>query len=186
MLPPETGIVRQLNLEFLAKVAFIHERDMECGWTLHIPDGKLLSICDAAIKFRAEDKPLVLLAGCEDGTQSSRDRAPRKPSLPGFRPVIAVEYEQIHRSNLVGMDVLPLQFRDGEDRSALGLTGHETFDVSGLGDGSAKSVQLNLIPLNGGPTARFAVRVSIDMPKEIEWYRHGGILQYALRQIPRP
>ena len=157
----------------------------EGGWTLHLPDGELLSIYDAAMKYREESTPLVVLAGREYGTGSSRDWAAKGPSLLGVRAVIAVTYERIHRSNLVGMGVLPLQFLDGEDRLTLGLTGHETFDITGLGDGSAKLVQVTAIPPNGEPTVRFRARVRIDTPKEVEYYRHGGILQYALRQMLR-
>ena len=155
----------------------------EGGWTLHLPDGELLSIYDAAIKYREAGIPLVVLAGREYGTGSSRDWAAKGPSLLGVRAVIAASYERIHRSNLVGMGVLPLQFLDGEDRSTLGLTGHETFHISGLGDGSAKSVRVEAVPDGDGPPVRFEARVRIDTPKEVEYYRHGGILQYALRQM---
>ena len=103
----------------------------------------------------------------------------------GVRAVIAVTYERIHRSNLVGMGVLPLQFLEGEDRSTLGLTGHETFHITGLRDGSAKSVRVKALPPSGGPPVRFEARVRIDTPKEVEYYRHGGILHYALRQMLR-
>ena len=157
----------------------------EGGWTLHIPDGDLLSIYDAAMRYRDAGTPLIVLAGQEYGTGSSRDWAAKGPSLLGVRAVIAASYERIHRSNLVGMGVLPLQFLDGEDRSTLGLTGHESFHIIGVGDGSAKSVRVEAIPDNRGRPVGFEARVRIDTPKEVEYYRHGGILQYALRQMLR-
>lgn len=155
----------------------------EGGWTLHLPDGGVQSIFDAAQRYREEGTPLIVIAGREYGTGSSRDWAAKGPSLLGVRAVIAASYERIHRSNLVGMGVLPLQFPDGEDRLTLGLTGRETFHVSGLGDGSAKAVQVEAVPDAGGESVKFEARVRIDTPKEVEYYRHGGILQYVLRQM---
>ncbi len=157
----------------------------EGGWTLHLPDGDLLSIYDAAVRYRNEGTPLIVIAGHEYGTGSSRDWAAKGPSLLGVRAVIAASYERIHRSNLVGMGVLPLQFLDGEDRDSLGLSGHGIFNITGLGDGSAKRVRVEAIPDGGGPAIRFDARVRIDTPKEIDYYRHGGILQYVLRQMQR-
>ncbi len=157
----------------------------EGGWTRHLPDGELLSIYDAAMQYRDAGTPLIVLAGQEYGAGSSRDWAAKGPSLLGVRAVIAASYERIHRSNLVGMGVLPLQFLDGEDRSTLGLTGHESFHIVGLGDGSAKSVRVEAIADDGVRTVAFEARVRIDTPKEVEYYRHGGILQYALRQMLR-
>ena len=155
----------------------------EGGWTLHLPDGQLQSIFDAAQGYREEGTPLIVIAGREYGTGSSRDWAAKGPSLLGVRAVIAASYERIHRSNLVGMGVLPLQFPDGEDRRTLGLTGRETFHIKGLGDGSAKVVQVEAVPDSGGGSVKFEARVRIDTPKEVEYYRHGGILQYVLRQM---
>ena len=155
----------------------------EGGWTLHLPDGGLQSIFDAARRYREKGTPLIVIAGREYGTGSSRDWAAKGPSLLGVRAVIAASYERIHRSNLVGMGVLPLQFPDGEDRLTLGLTGRETFHVSGLGDGSAKAVQVEAVRDAGGESVKFEARVRIDTPKEVEYYRHGGILQYVLRQM---
>ena len=157
----------------------------EGGWTVHLPCGELQSIFDAAARYREDCTPLVVIAGREYGTGSSRDWAAKGPSLLGVRAVIAVSYERIHRSNLVGMGVLPLQFRDGEDRETLGLTGRESFHISGLGDGSAKTVRVAAIPDDGGAAVEFEARVRIDTPKEEEYYRHGGILQYVLRQMLR-
>ena len=155
----------------------------EGGWTLHLPDGELHSIFDAAQRYREAGTPLIVIAGREYGTGSSRDWAAKGPSLLGVRAVIAASYERIHRSNLVGMGVLPLQFPDGEDRDTLGLTGRETFRISGLGDGSAKTVRVEAAPDGGGESVSFEARVRIDTPKEAEYYRHGGILQYVLRQM---
>lgn len=155
----------------------------EGGWTLHLPDGRLQSIFDAAQRYHEDGTPLIVIAGREYGTGSSRDWAAKGPSLLGVRAVIAASYERIHRSNLVGMGVLPLQFPDGEDRLTLGLTGRETFHISGLGDGSAEVVQVEAVPDSGGESVKFQARVRIDTPKEVEYYRHGGILQYVLRQM---
>ncbi len=155
----------------------------EGGWTLHLPDAELLSIYDAAIRYRSESTPLIVLAGREYGTGSSRDWAAKGPSLLGVRAVIAASYERIHRSNLVGMGVLPLQFPAGTDRVSLGLTGRERFRITGLGDGSAKTARVTAEPEDGGRPVSFDADVRIDTPKEVEYYRHGGILQYALRQM---
>ena len=155
----------------------------EGGWTLHLPDGELHSIFDAAQRYREAGTPLIVIAGREYGTGSSRDWAAKGPSLLGVRAVIAASYERIHRSNLVGMGVLPLQFPDGEDRDTLELTGRETFRISGLGDGSAKTVRVEAAPDGGGESVSFEARVRIDTPNEAEYYRHGGILQYVLRQM---
>ena len=155
----------------------------EGGWTLHLPDGELMSIYEAAMRYRAEGVPLVILAGREYGTGSSRDWAAKGPSLLGVRAVLAVSYERIHRSNLVGMGILPLQFLEGDDSDSLGLTGRERISISGLGDGSASTVRVDAVPEGGGPAISFQARVRIDTPKEVEYYRHGGILQYSLRQM---
>ncbi len=154
----------------------------EGGVTLHLPDGEPMSIYDAAMKYRAEKVPLVILAGKEYGSGSSRDWAAKGPRLLGIRAVIAESYERIHRSNLVGMGILPLQFSDGEAAQSLGLTGREVFDIEGLGDGSAKSVAVKATG-EDGTVKTFTARVRIDTPQEVEYYRHGGILQYVLRQL---
>ncbi len=155
----------------------------EGGWTLHLPDGELMSIYEAAMRYRDEGVPLVIVAGREYGTGSSRDWAAKGPSLLGVRAVLAVSYERIHRSNLVGMGILPLQFLEGDDRESLGLTGHERISISGLGDGSASTVRVDAVPEGAGPAISFRARVRIDTPKEVEYYQHGGILQYSLRQM---
>ena len=155
----------------------------EGGWTLHLPGGDLMSIYDAALRYRDEGTPLVILAGREYGTGSSRDWAAKGPSLLGVQAVIAASYERIHRSNLVGMGILPLQFFEGDDRESLGLTGRERISISGLGDGSASTVRVDAMREGGGPPISFEAHVRIDTPKEVEYYRHGGILQYVLRQM---
>jgi len=149
----------------------------EGGVTLHLPGGEPLSIYDAAMRYRDEGVPLVVLAGKEYGSGSSRDWAAKGTLLLGVRAVLAESFERIHRSNLVGMGVLPLQFRDGESAASLGLTGHELFDVVGLGDGSAHEVTVR------ADEREFTARVRIDTPKEVEYFQHGGILPYVLRQL---
>ena len=154
----------------------------EGGVTLHLPDGEQMSIYDAAMKYRDEGVPLVVIAGKEYGSGSSRDWAAKGPRLLGVRAVIAESYERIHRTNLVCMGVLPLQFRHGENAESLGLTGREVYDVEGLGDGSANSVTVRAVA-DDGSEKTFEARVRIDTPQEVEYYRHGGILHYVLRQL---
>jgi aconitate hydratase len=149
----------------------------EGGVTRFMPDGDEMAIYDAAIKYAEAGTPLVVLAGKEYGSGSSRDWAAKGTKLLGVRAVIAESYERIHRSNLVGMGVLPLQFRDGESAASLGLTGEEEFSITGIGDGSAKEVTVR-----AGET-EFTARVRIDTPKEVEYYRHGGILPFVLRDL---
>ncbi len=154
----------------------------EGGVTVHIPGGEQMSIYDAAMRYQQENIPLVVLAGAEYGTGSSRDWAAKGTRLLGVRAVIAKSYERIHRSNLIGMGVLPLQFQDGEDTTSLGLTGKETFAISGLGDGSAREVEVTATDDEGNQKG-FTARVRLDTPKERDYYRHGGILHYVLRQL---
>lgn len=154
----------------------------EGGWTTHIPSGEVMSIYDAAMKYQADNVELVVLAGAEYGTGSSRDWAAKGTNLLGVKAVITKSFERIHRSNLIGMGVLPLNFMDGEDAESLGLNGHETFDIEGLGDGSAKTVQV-IATDDSGKQTRFTAKVRLDTPKEVEYYRHGGILHYVLRQL---
>jgi aconitate hydratase len=154
----------------------------EGGVTIHLPDGEQMSIFDAAMKYREEQVPLIVIAGKEYGSGSSRDWAAKGPRLLGVRAVIAESYERIHRSNLVGMGILPLQFRDGETPASLGLSGREVFSISGLDGGTAKEVTVTATAEDGTET-RFTARVRIDTPQEIEYYRHGGILHYVLRQL---
>ncbi len=154
----------------------------EGGVTLHVPTGEQMSIYDAAVKYKAEGTPLVVIAGKEYGTGSSRDWAAKGTMLLGVKAVIAESFERIHRSNLIGMGVLPLQFTDGENAQSLGLTGKESFEIIGLNGGAAKTVTVVATPASGAPV-KFEVRVRIDTPKEREYYQHGGILQYVLRQL---
>jgi aconitate hydratase len=154
----------------------------EGGVTMHIPSGESMSIFDAAMKYKADSTPLVILAGKEYGTGSSRDWAAKGTMLLGVKAVIAESFERIHRSNLIGMGVLPLQFKDGENAQSLGLGGKETFDIVGLDRGAAKSV--TVIAHGGdGKSRQFQVRLRIDTPKELDYYQHGGILHYVLRQL---
>ena len=159
---------------------------VEGGVTRHLPDGELMSIFDAAMKYREEGVPLIVLAGKEYGCGSSRDWAAKGPRLQGVRAVIAESYERIHRSNLIGMGILPLQFQPGESAESLGLTGEEVFDVLGLDDASKPGGRLEVQATsvgNGGTSKVFEVAVRIDTPQESEYYRHGGILHYVLRQL---
>jgi len=154
----------------------------EGGVTLHQPSGEQMSIYDAAMRYRDEQVPAIVVAGKEYGSGSSRDWAAKGPRLQGVQAVIAESYERIHRTNLVCMGILPLQFKDGENAAGHGLTGYETYDISGLGDGSAKEVQVTATAADGSAKT-FSVRVRIDTPNEVDYYRHGGILQYVLRKL---
>jgi aconitate hydratase len=157
----------------------------EGGVTLHIPSGEPMSIFDASVKYKAANTPLVILAGKEYGTGSSRDWAAKGTMLLGVRAVIAESFERIHRSNLIGMGVLPLQYKDGQSTQSLGLTGKETFEIAGLNRGAAKIVKV-IAKDEAGKTTEFDARLRIDTPKELEYYQHGGILQYVLRQLAAP
>jgi len=155
---------------------------VEGGYTLHVPSGEQLAIYDAAMKYKADGTPLVVFAGKEYGTGSSRDWAAKGTLLLGVKAVVAESFERIHRSNLVGMGVLPLQFRDGESAKSHGLTGKETFEVTGLTSLDVKEVNITATAADGSKKT-FAVRVMLLTPKEREFYRHGGILPYVLRQL---
>jgi len=156
---------------------------VEGGVTRHLPDGEQMSIFDAAMRYKADATALIIIAGKEYGTGSSRDWAAKGTMLLGVRAVIAESYERIHRSNLIGMGVLPLQFKDGENARSLGLSGGEVYDISGFEHGDATSAQVLATPAADKKAIRFTVRVRIDTPKEREYFRHGGILQYVLRQL---
>jgi aconitate hydratase len=149
----------------------------EGGVTIHLDSGEEMPIYDAAMRYAEEGVPLVVLAGKEYGSGSSRDWAAKGTKLLGVRAVIARSYERIHRSNLVGMGVVPLQFPDGESVESLGLTGKETFSISGLEGGEARSVTVSAGDVS------FDARVRIDTPKEVEYFRHGGILNFVLRRM---
>jgi aconitase A len=154
----------------------------EGGVTLHIPSGEQLSIFDASVKYRAAGTPLVVLAGKEYGTGSSRDWAAKGTMLLGVKAVIAESFERIHRSNLIGMGVLPLQYKEGQNAQKLALTGKESFDIVGLKKGAAKFVKV-IATGDAGKATEFEVRLRIDTPKELDYYQHGGILHYVLRQL---
>jgi aconitate hydratase len=167
----------------------------EGGVTVHMPSGEQLSIYDAAMRYQQEATPLVVLAGKEYGTGSSRDWAAKGTKLLGVRAVIARSFERIHRSNLIGMGVLPLQFEDGASAASLGLTGHESFAIEGfaeaMNDGGEAPREVTVLadPAGGAETANgrepieFRARVRIDTPREADYFRHGGILQYVLRGL---
>jgi aconitate hydratase len=154
----------------------------EGGVTTHFPSGDVISIFEASERYKKDGVPLVVLAGKEYGSGSSRDWAAKGPSLLGVRAVIAESYERIHRSNLVGMGILPLQFAAGQNAASLGLKGDETFDIHGLAHivDSAKVGQT--IKVKAGAISFDAI-VRIDTPNEFSYYRHGGILHYVLRQL---
>jgi aconitate hydratase len=156
----------------------------EGGYTYHLPDGEQMTIYDAAMRYADEAVPLIVLGGKEYGSGSSRDWAAKGSRLLGVRAVIAESFERIHRSNLVGMGVLPLQFDGGDSVASLGLTGEENFSV----DGFAEPLAAGALPQHASVTAdgkTFVTRVRIDTPMEVSYFRHGGILQYVLRQLLR-
>ncbi len=154
----------------------------EGGITQHQPDGEQMSIFDAAMQYKEEGTPLIILAGKEYGSGSSRDWAAKGPRLLGIQAVIAESYERIHRTNLVCMGILPLQYNEGDTAASLKLTGKESISINGLGDGSNKTVEVVATAENGSVII-FNAKVRIDTPQEIEYYRHGGILHYVLRQL---
>ena len=152
-------------------------------WTLFVPDGEKMTIYDAAVKYREAGVPLVVLAGKEYGSGSSRDWAAKGTRLLGVRAVIAESYERIHRSNLVGMGVLPLEFKAGENRDTLGLTGQEIFEIEGVASLAPKKAISVRAAAGDGSTKSFSVIARVDTPEEVSYYHHGGILQYVLRQM---
>ncbi|MCG8594020.1 MAG: aconitate hydratase, partial [Kiloniellales bacterium] len=157
---------------------------VEGGFTKHLPSGEVLPIYDAAMRYQAEGVPLVIVAGKEYGTGSSRDWAAKGTRLLGVKAVIVESFERIHRSNLVGMGVLPLQFKDGEDRKTLGLTGEETFDLTGIAGGITPRMDVACkIHRPDGSSEDIALLCRIDTADEVEYYRHGGILHYVLRNL---
>jgi aconitate hydratase len=154
----------------------------EGGLTVHLPEGEQMTIYDAAMRYLEEGTPLVVLAGKEYGSGSSRDWAAKGTRLLGVRAVIAESFERIHRSNLVGMGVLPLQFKDGDSTESLGPSGHEQYTITG----AAAALNASELPHEASVRAgerEFTARVRIDTPKEADYFRHGGILQYVLRQL---
>jgi aconitate hydratase len=155
----------------------------EGGWTLHQPSGEKMSIFEAAMRYQQECVPLVILAGNEYGAGSSRDWAAKGTLLLGVKAVIAESYERIHRSNLVGMGVLPLQFLTGQTPESLGLTGHETYSVEGVSTLSPHAQLRVRARDDSGTEKAFHALARVDTPEEVAYYRHGGILPYVLRQM---
>jgi aconitate hydratase len=186
---------RRGNHEVMMRGTFANVRlrnrlvpEIEGGYTQHLPSGEPMSIFDAAMRYQGEGTAQIILAGKEYGSGSSRDWAAKGPMLLGVGAVIAESYERIHRSNLVGMGILPLEFVEGASASGLGLTGHETFDLRGveacLAGDPRRGLALEVVAhREDGSTIQFPVRVRIDTPQEVLYYRHGGILQYVLRQL---
>jgi aconitate hydratase len=154
----------------------------EGGWTTYQPGGDVMSIYDASVKYKAAGVPLVILAGKEYGSGSSRDWAAKGTALLGVKAVVAESYERIHRSNLVNMGVLPLQFAAGVSPAALGLTGTEIFSIAGIADGLKPGGTVTVRAV-GGATIEFQAHVRIDTPEELVAFRHGGILPYVVRQL---
>jgi len=183
---------RRGNHEVMVRGTFANVRlrnalvpGVEGGFTRYLPTGEQLSIFDAATKYGADGTPLVVLAGKEYGSGSSRDWAAKGPYLLGVKAVVAESFERIHRSNLIGMGVLPLEYLEGADRSTYGLEGEELYDIIGLAAGVTPRMRVRIKATD--PRSRrsieFDARVRIDTPNEAEYYRHGGILQYVLRQL---
>jgi aconitate hydratase len=157
---------------------------VEGGMTKHMPSGQQMTIYDAAVKYQAEGVPLVVVAGKEYGTGSSRDWAAKGTRLLGVKAVIAESFERIHRSNLIGMGVLPLQFKPGTDRRALKLDGSETFDITGIENGVTPRMDVTCrISRADGSSQNVTLTCRIDTLDEVEYYRHGGILQFVLRNM---
>jgi len=187
---------RRGNHEVMARGTFANIRlrnklvpGVEGGETVHLPDGTRMSIFDAAERYAAEDVPLIVIAGKEYGTGSSRDWAAKGPLLLGVRAVIAESFERIHRSNLVGMGIVPLQFLDGQSPESLGLTGSEVYSLHGVAEGLrsgfAAGREVDVVAHHEGREKRFRARVRVDTPQEVQYVLHGGILQYVLRRLAR-
>jgi aconitate hydratase len=184
---------RRGNHEVMVRGTFANVRlrnkmvpNLEGGFTRHLPDGEEMSIYDASAKYIAEGVPLVILSGKEYGSGSSRDWAAKGPRLLGVHAVVAESYERIHRSNLVGMGILPLQFLPGESAESLKLNGEETFEITGIRDlveHFAAALQIKVRATANGKTKEFSALVRIDTPQEAQYYGNGGILQYVLRQL---
>ncbi len=182
---------RRGNHEVMVRGTFANVRlrnqlvpGVEGGYTRYLPSNEQLSIFDAAMKYKQDGTPLIVLAGKEYGSGSSRDWAAKGPYLLGIKAVIAESFERIHRSNLIGMGILPLEFEAGADRTTYGLTGEETFVITGLEDGITPRMHVHVRAVDEhGRKIDFRALLRIDTPDEAEYYRHGGILQYVLRQL---
>jgi aconitate hydratase len=186
---------RRGNHEVMVRGTFANVRlrnklapETEGGVTRLLPEGQQMSIFDASVKYAERGVPLVILAGKEYGSGSSRDWAAKGPKLLGVRAVIAESFERIHRSNLVGMGILPLQFADGQNAASLGLTGEEVYDFPGLTEllasrlAGSRTLEVRTTAADGAEK-QFTAQLRIDTPREIEYFEHGGILQYVLRQL---
>jgi aconitate hydratase len=184
---------RRGNHEVMVRGTFANVRlrnkmvpSLEGGFTRHLPDGAEMSIYDASAKYIAEHVPLVILAGKEYGSGSSRDWAAKGPRLLGVHAVVAESYERIHRSNLVGMGILPLQFQAGDTAGSLQLSGEEIFEIAGVRDlfeHFAPGRQIKVRATKNGKTTEFTALLRVDTPQEAQYYANGGILQYVLRQL---
>jgi aconitate hydratase len=182
---------RRGNHEVMVRGTFANVRlrnqlvpGVEGGFTRYLPANEQMSIFDASVKYRADGTPLIVIAGKEYGSGSSRDWAAKGPYLLGIKAVVAESFERIHRSNLIGMGILPLEFEAGADRSTYGLTGEETFDITGIENGITPRMHVHVRATDGnGRRIEFKALLRIDTPDEAEYYRHGGILQYVLRQL---
>ncbi len=185
---------RRGNHEVMVRGTFANVRlrnqlapETEGGWTTHVPTNTVMTIYDAAMKYQKDGTPLLVLGGKEYGTGSSRDWAAKGSLLLGVKAVLAESFERIHRSNLIGMGVVPLTYMDGESAKSLGLIGNEKFSILGLKDiESTMSDRLKVTVVastDDGEDVRFSALVRLDTPKEIEYYKHGGILQYVLRKM---
>jgi aconitate hydratase len=175
---------RRGNHEVMVRGTFANVRlrnllvpDSEGTWTVHVPSGEEMTVFEASERYLAENVPLVVLAGKEYGSGSSRDWAAKGPNLLGVRAVLAESYERIHRSNLLMMGILPLQFLEGESAESLGLTGREEFAVSGIDGGAASELTVR------ADDKEFRARVRLDTPRERDYFRHGGILPFVLRRL---
>jgi aconitate hydratase A / 2-methylisocitrate dehydratase len=195
-VPPEefnTYGARRGNDEVMVRGTFANIRlrnaladGKEGGWTKHLPSGDIMTIYDASVRYKQEGVPLVIIAGQMYGNGSSRDWAAKGPLLLGIRAAIAESFERIHRSNLVGMGILPLQFMSGESAATLGLTGRELFEIDGIASGLQPRQELTVrARREDGSELSFKAVARIDSQTEIDYYRHGGILQMVLRRLVR-
>jgi aconitate hydratase len=156
---------------------------VEGGFTAHLPDGERMTIFDASERYRKAGTPLIVIAGKEYGTGSSRDWAAKGVQLLGVRAVIAESFERIHRSNLIGMGVLALEFKGGDSREKLGLKGDEVFSITGMKAGIKPRHVVKVRAESGGKTIEFEATLRVDTPEEVEYIRHGGILPFVLREL---
>jgi len=185
---------RRGNHEVMVRGTFANVRlknqlapDTEGGWTVHLPEKKQMLIYDAAMQYQKEGVPLIVIAGKEYGSGSSRDWAAKGPRLLGVKAAIVESYERIHRSNLIGMGIIPLQFKAGENAGSLGLTGFESYEITGIAHGLKVGKELSVsAQSDDGKVKEFKVTCRIDTPAELDYYSHGGILEFVLRQLLNP